>query len=36
LIITCNPDGELARRAPQLRSARVLVLPDATTIAGLR
>jgi tagatose-6-phosphate ketose/aldose isomerase len=30
LIITCNPDGELAKRAPQLRSARVLVLPDAT------
>lgn len=30
LIITCNPDGELAKRAPRLRSARVLVLPDAT------
>lgn len=30
LIITCNPEGELAKRAPQLRSARVLVLPDAT------
>lgn len=30
LIITCNPDGELAKRAPQLRNARVLVLPDAT------
>jgi tagatose-6-phosphate ketose/aldose isomerase len=30
LIITCNPDGELAKRAPQLCNARVLVLPDAT------
>jgi tagatose-6-phosphate ketose/aldose isomerase len=30
LIITCNPDGALAKRASQLRSARVLVLPDAT------
>lgn len=34
LIITCNPEGELARRAPQLRSARVLVLPDATNDRG--
>ena len=30
LIITCNPEGDLAKRATQLRSARVLVLPDAT------
>lgn len=34
LIITCNPEGELARQAPQLRSARVLVLPDATNDRG--
>ena len=34
LIITCNPEGELAKRAPQLRSARVLVLPDATNDRG--
>jgi tagatose-6-phosphate ketose/aldose isomerase len=30
LIITCNAEGELARRAPQLGSACVLLLPDAT------
>jgi len=30
LIITCNPDGELARRARGLRSAHLIVLPDAT------
>ena len=30
LIITCNPDGELARRAPGLRSAHLIVLPDVT------
>lgn len=30
LIITCNADGELAKRAPKLRSAQVLALPDAT------
>lgn len=34
LIITCNPDGDLAKRAPQLRSARVLMLPDATNDRG--
>jgi tagatose-6-phosphate ketose/aldose isomerase len=34
LIITCNPAGELAKRAPQLRSARVLMLPDATNDRG--
>jgi tagatose-6-phosphate ketose/aldose isomerase len=34
LIITCNPQGELARRAPQLRSARVLMLPDAANDRG--
>jgi tagatose-6-phosphate ketose/aldose isomerase len=34
LIITCNPQGELAKRASQLRSARVLVLPDATNDRG--
>lgn len=34
LIITCNCEGELAKRAPQLRSARVLVLPDATNDRG--
>jgi tagatose-6-phosphate ketose/aldose isomerase len=34
LIITCNPEGELAKRAPQLRSARVLMLPDATNDRG--
>jgi tagatose-6-phosphate ketose/aldose isomerase len=34
LIITCNPEGELAKRAPQLRSAKVLVLPDATNDRG--
>lgn len=30
LIITCNPEGELAKRAQRLRSARLIVLPDAT------
>lgn len=30
LIITCNPDGELAKRARGLRSAHLIVLPDAT------
>jgi tagatose-6-phosphate ketose/aldose isomerase len=34
LIITCNPEGELGKRARQLRSARVLVLPDATNDRG--
>ena len=34
LIITCNPEGELAMRVPTLRSARVLVLPDATNDRG--
>lgn len=34
LIVTCNPDGELAKRASQLRSARVVVLPDATNDRG--
>lgn len=30
LIITCNSEGALAKRAGQLRSAHSLVLPDAT------
>jgi tagatose-6-phosphate ketose/aldose isomerase len=30
LIITCNPEGELAKRATGLRSAYSIVLPDAT------
>lgn len=30
LIITCNPEGELAKRARGLRSAYLIVLPDAT------
>jgi tagatose-6-phosphate ketose/aldose isomerase len=30
LIITCNGDGELAKRASSLRSAHLIVLPDAT------
>lgn len=30
LIITCNPEGELAKRAGGLRSAYSIVLPDAT------
>jgi tagatose-6-phosphate ketose/aldose isomerase len=30
LIVTCNADGELARRASGLRNAYVLVLPEAT------
>lgn len=30
LIITCNPEGELAKGAQRLRSAHALVLPDAT------
>ena len=34
LIITCNPEGALARRAPTLRSAQVFVLPDATNDRG--
>lgn len=34
LIVTCNPDGALAQRAPKLRSARVVVLPDATNDRG--
>lgn len=34
LIITCNPEGELARRASSLRSARVVLLPEATNDRG--
>lgn len=34
LIITCNRDGALALRAPTLRSAQVLLLPDATNDRG--
>ncbi|HEY5754253.1 MAG TPA: SIS domain-containing protein [Steroidobacter sp.] len=30
LIVTCNADGELAKRASHLRSAYLIVLPDAT------
>lgn len=30
LIITCNGDGELAKRASGLRSAHLIVLPEAT------
>jgi tagatose-6-phosphate ketose/aldose isomerase len=34
LIITCNPDGALAKRTTGLRNARALVLPDATNDRG--
>jgi tagatose-6-phosphate ketose/aldose isomerase len=34
LVITCNPDGKLARRARTMPNARVLVLPDATNDRG--
>jgi tagatose-6-phosphate ketose/aldose isomerase len=34
LIITCNPEGHLALRARTLRSARTIVLPDATNDRG--
>ena len=34
LIITCNPDGALARRTPTLRSALTLMLPDETNDRG--
>jgi tagatose-6-phosphate ketose/aldose isomerase len=34
LIVTCNPEGELASRARSLRSAQVLLLPDATNDRG--
>jgi D-galactosamine 6-phosphate deaminase/isomerase len=34
LIITCNSEGELVRRARQLRSAHVLILPPATNDQG--
>jgi tagatose-6-phosphate ketose/aldose isomerase len=34
LIITCNPDGALARRASKLQSALALVLPDETNDRG--
>ncbi len=30
LIITCNPEGELAKQTSRLRSAHLIVLPDAT------
>lgn len=30
LIVTCNADGELAKRATRLRSAHLIVLPEAT------
>lgn len=33
-IVTCNADGDLAKRAASLRSSRVLVLPDATNDRG--
>lgn len=33
-IITCNPEGALARRVPTLRSALMLVLPDETNDRG--
>ncbi len=33
-IITCNPDGALAKRASTLRSALTLVLPDETNDRG--
>lgn len=34
LVITCNPDGALARRASTLQSAMMLVLPDETNDRG--
>src|SRR5687767_7863004 len=34
LIVTCNPEGALALRARSLRSAQVLLLPDATNDRG--
>jgi tagatose-6-phosphate ketose/aldose isomerase len=34
LIITCNADGELAARARGLRSAHLLILPDAVNDRG--
>jgi tagatose-6-phosphate ketose/aldose isomerase len=34
LIITCSADGALARRASSLRSAHVIVLPDAVNDRG--
>jgi tagatose-6-phosphate ketose/aldose isomerase len=34
LIITCNPDGTLAARAPSLTSARLIVLPEAANDRG--
>lgn len=35
LIVTCNREGQLAARARSLRSAQVLMLPDATNDRGL-
>lgn len=34
LIITCNPEGQLASRALSLRNAQLLILPDATNDRG--
>lgn len=34
LIITCNAEGELVKRSSSLRSARAIVLPDATNDRG--
>lgn len=34
LIVTCNPAGQLVARARSLRSAQVLLLPDATNDRG--
>lgn len=34
LIVTCNPEGALAARACSLRSAQILLLPDATNDRG--
>ncbi|MET0536073.1 MAG: SIS domain-containing protein [Steroidobacter sp.] len=34
LIITCNAEGELAKRASKLRSAHVLLLPDSINDRG--
>jgi tagatose-6-phosphate ketose/aldose isomerase len=34
LVITCDPEGALAKRASNLRNARLLVLPDETNDRG--
>src|SRR5262249_44641903 len=34
LVLTCNPDGELYRRAAKLDNAHILLLPDETNDRG--